>query len=115
MADLIEAGRPHRFKPGNQAALNSGRGRPRAALTKLTDRLSIRGLRLLAKIAFDEAHPWHDEHGFDALLALVKACVPRRREVTGEAGGKLSLVDVHDLVFGGPAIGAPAEDDQFAA
>lgn len=115
MADLIEAGRPHRFKPGNQAALNSGRGRPRKSLSQLTDRLSIRGLRLLAKIAFDEAHPWHDEHGFAALLALVKACVPRRREVTGRDGEKLGLVDVHDLVFGRPALGVPAEDDQSAA
>lgn len=108
--DIVEAGRATQFAKGNQVALMHGRGRPRKNVTKLMDTLSIRGLRAMAKVAFDKSHPWHDEHGFQALRDLVKAVVPKRREITGKDGEKLSIADVHALVFK-QAAGPGDEDD----
>jgi len=108
--DLVEAGKATQFAKGNQVALMHGRGRPRKNVTKLMDTLSVRSLRAMAKVAFDRTHPWHDEHGFQALRDLVKAVVPKRREITGADGEKLSIVDVHALVFKQAA--GPGEDDE---
>ena len=106
---LVDAGEATRFAKGNQAALMHGRGRPRKNVSKLMDTLSIRTLRGMAKIAFDKAHPWHDEHGFQAMRDLMKAVVPKRREITGKDGERLTIADVHSLVFQTP--GGPGEDD----
>lgn len=106
---LAEVGEATRFAKGNQAALMHGRGRPRKNVSKLMDTLSIRTLRGMAKIAFDKAHPWHDEHGFQAMRDLMKAVVPKRREITGKDGERLTIADVHSLVFQTP--GGPGEDD----
>lgn len=98
LAELIERGRATRFAPGNQAA--KGRGRPPKPYSSKRLRWSEQALRELRRVAFDATHPWHDRHGYDALVALAKICTPKMREHTGRDGEKLTVVDVHALIFG---------------
>jgi hypothetical protein len=108
--DIVAAGKATQFAKGNQAALMHGRGRPRKNVSKLMDTLTVRGLRAMAKVVFDKQHPWHDEHGPQMLRDLVKIVAPKRREITGKDGERLSIVDVHALVFKGN--GAAPDDDE---